>query len=191
MVTHEHHLVCKAFDKAIDRILAPMGLDTAILTYGNVTVDVHSKSKKEPDWGWGPRKPPPGTLKRPTVVLEVAVTDTHAKLLRDVDLWLDPLRGNTSIVIAVKLTSGLRGQRIVIEKFERGEIDGKAVCSQRIQCHRYPMPYHSPVSVRGSPLTIPFDVLFLRDPEKPVETDLTLGRQELHEIAEWAWDAGE
>ncbi|KAJ5752979.1 hypothetical protein N7520_009896 [Penicillium odoratum] len=168
-----------------------MGPDTAILTDGNVTVDVHSRSKKEPDWGWGPRKPPPGTLKRPTVVLEVAVTDTHAKLLRDVDLWLDPLRGNTTIVIAVKLTSGLRGQRVVIKKFERGEIDGKPVCSQRIQCHRYPMPYQSDVHVRGPPLTIPFDVLFLRDPVNAEETDSTLGRQELQEIAEWAWDVGE
>ena len=184
MVTHGHHQVAKAFDKAIDHALSPMGLDTAILTYGEVTIDVNGVLK-EVDWGWGPRRPPPGCPKRPTVVLEVAFSETRAKFHRDVDLWLDSASGNTKIAIAVK--SNRKRPMITVDKWEWNQNDRHSQISQHIEI--WESKSGDEVTVSGSPLTIPFHLLFLRDPETPRETDLSIGEDEVKEVAKWMWDA--
>lgn len=184
MITYEHHQIIKAFDKAIDRSLIPMGLDRAILTYGAVTIDVNGISK-EADWGWGPRRPPPGSPKRPSVVLEVAISETQAKLHRDVDLWLDPARGNARIAIAVK--ANRKRPMITMERWEWNQNDGKSEKSQHVEI--WESKTGEGVSVSGSPLIIPFHLLFLRASECPRETDLSIGEEELKEIAKWVWEA--
>lgn len=37
------------------------------------------------------------------MVLEVAMSETERKLRRDIDLWLDPIRGNANIAMAIKV----------------------------------------------------------------------------------------
>ena len=58
---------------------------------------------KQADIGWGSRRPPLGYPKWPTVVLEVGVSDTQSKLRHDMDLWLDPSRGNVKVAISNKV----------------------------------------------------------------------------------------
>ncbi|KAG0158997.1 Dehydrogenase, E1 component [Penicillium digitatum] len=101
MVTPEHHDVVQAFDKAIDSALTQMGLDRATFSYTEVNIDVNGTSK-QPDWGLGPRRVPRGTNRWPTVVAEIAISQTRARLQRDIELWLDPSRGNANIAIAIK-----------------------------------------------------------------------------------------
>ncbi|CAG8397274.1 unnamed protein product [Penicillium salamii] len=90
MVTREHTQIAFAVHKAIDKALARMGLDEAIKNYQGVDIDVNGR-QKQADMGWGPRQPR-GCPKRPSVVLEVAVSEPRKKLRQDVDIWLDPVR---------------------------------------------------------------------------------------------------
>ncbi|CAI7598494.1 unnamed protein product, partial [Penicillium viridicatum] len=103
MTTGEHTELTLTLHEAIIKALERMGLDDAIHRYLGVDINVNGPIK-QPDMGWGPRRPPRGCPKRPSVVLEVAVSETQAKLRRDVDLWLDPVRGDANVVIAIKIS---------------------------------------------------------------------------------------
>ncbi|KAJ6125221.1 hypothetical protein N7471_012538 [Penicillium samsonianum] len=184
MLSHGHHQVAKAFDQAIEEVLRPMGLHRAIFTYGEVNIDVAGMTK-QPDWGWGPRRPPRGHPKRPTVVLEVAISETRKKLEQDMALWLDPSRGNTNIAIAIKASRAR--PTVTVDKYEWDHANGRVQNSQHIEVRE--SAEGDKVTVSGAPLHIPFDLLFLRSPQSPRETDLHIGNEELKEFAQWVWDA--
>ena len=81
----------------------PKSYAGVLMAKGNRQI-VHSQLQADPATSsWGPRRPPRGCSKRPTVVLEVVVSVTERKLHRDVDLWLDPVIGNANIAMAIKL----------------------------------------------------------------------------------------
>jgi hypothetical protein len=81
LVTAEHLKTYTAFYSVIQTALVRMRLDRAVETYAHIDIDVNDNSRsKQPDEGWGPKRPPCGCLRRPTVVLEVAVLETEAKL---------------------------------------------------------------------------------------------------------------
>ncbi|KAJ5482599.1 hypothetical protein N7475_001411 [Penicillium sp. IBT 31633x] len=63
MVTNEHTQIAFAVNKAIDKALDRMGPDRAIHDYHAVDIDVNGQIK-QPDMGWGPRRPPRGCPKR-------------------------------------------------------------------------------------------------------------------------------
>lgn len=44
------------------------------------------------------------------------------------------------------------------------------------------------VKVTGSPLIVPFHLLFLRNPETPREFDLAIGEKEFQELAKLTWE---
>ncbi|KAJ5616384.1 hypothetical protein N7537_001498 [Penicillium hordei] len=146
-----------------------MGLDWETFSYGEVNINVNGMSK-QPDWALGPRRPPPGTRKRPMVVAEIAISETRTRLQRDIDLWLDPSRGNTNVAIAIKINR----TRLLIT------IDNIEIRESHIG---------DEVRVSGAPLTIPFDLLFLRPPKSPREGDLTIGKEGIEEFAKWVWEA--
>ena len=75
MISPEHGEIGMSVNKAIDLAIQRMGLGLAIHNYPGVDINVDGK-KKQPDMGWGPIRPPRGCEKRPTVVLEVAVSET-------------------------------------------------------------------------------------------------------------------
>ncbi|KAJ9482238.1 hypothetical protein VN97_g11206 [Penicillium thymicola] len=153
MVTHEHQQVVQGFDHAIDSALAPMGLDWETFSYSKVNINVNGISK-QPDWGWAPYTP----------------------LLRDIELWPDPSRGN-AIAIKANRTRPL----ITMDKYEWDLTNGQAQLSQHIKIRENDTG--DKVSVSGAPLTIPFDRLFLRPPQPPREGDLIIGREETEEVA--------
>ncbi|KAJ5958617.1 uncharacterized protein N7479_005767 [Penicillium vulpinum] len=184
MVTHEHHTVVRAFDLAIDDVLRPMGMDEKVLTYAGVDIDVDGISK-QPDWGWGPRRPPLGQpRRRPTVVIEVAMSETRAKLHRDVELWVDPERGNMNIAFTVKVNRNCA--IITIGKWEWDYANNQARMSQEIEIHKNEAGDH--VTVSGAPLIIPFNLLFLRYAIPPKETDLTIKGEKFEYIADLVWE---
>jgi hypothetical protein len=43
------------------------------------------------------------------------------------------------------------------------------------------------VAIAGAPLTLRFRSLFLRDPNPPIETDVSLSQQDLESIAKQVW----
>jgi hypothetical protein len=182
MVTREHTQIAFAVHRAIDKALARMGLDEAIHDYQGVDIDVNGR-QKQADMGWGPRRPPRGCPKRPSVVLEVAVSETRKKLRRDVDLWLDPVRGNANVVIAIKLSR--QRAMIAIDLWIWDTVNGKSINSQHIEVSENE---NDEVKLSGGPLVIPFRLLFLRDPQTSQETDVIIDNEWLQKIAEWGWD---
>ncbi|KAJ5479600.1 hypothetical protein N7530_005109 [Penicillium desertorum] len=182
MVTGEHTELASAVHKAIDKALERMGLDEAIHNYHGVDIDVN-RQKKQADMGWGPRRPPRGFPKRPTVILEVAVSETERKLQRDVNLWLDPARGNANVAIAIKVNR--KRPMISIDKWVWDHTNGTSLKTQHIEVSESET---GEVKLSGGPLIIPFDLFFLRNPQIPRETDVVIDKEWLQKIAEWGWD---
>ncbi|KXG48938.1 uncharacterized protein PGRI_028080 [Penicillium griseofulvum] len=182
MITREHTVIAFAVHKAIDKALARMGLDEAITQYSGVDINVNSH-RKQPDMGWGPWRPPRSCPERPSVVLEVAVSETRKKLRQDVDLWLDPVRGNANVVIAIKASR--RRALLTIDLWIWDTVNGKSFNSQHIEVSENE---NDEVKLSGGPLVIPFRLFFLRDPQTPRETDVIIDNEWLQKIAVRGWD---
>ncbi|CAG8059978.1 unnamed protein product [Penicillium nalgiovense] len=182
MVTDEHTEIAFGVHKAIDKALTQMGLDEAVRQYQGVDIDINGR-KKQPDMGWGPRRPPRGSPKRPSVVLEVGVSETPKKLRRDVDLWLNPVRGNANVVITIKVSR--RRAMVTIDSWTWDTTNGTSINSQHIEVSENE---NDEVKLSGGPLVIPFRLLFLRDPQTPRETDVIINNEWLQKITEWVWD---
>ncbi|KAJ5159556.1 uncharacterized protein N7482_006560 [Penicillium canariense] len=180
MVTEEHSQAAHAMNQAISKALQPMKLETTIQAFSGVTIRSDGRGK-EADYGWGPLRPPPGYARKPTIALEVTVSETPAKIRQDVLFWLDPNRGNANIAITLRVNRNK--PLITIEKWEYQNQQ-----SQRMQHITIAEdPNGERVTVSGSPLTIPFHLLFRRPTSSPVETDISIGQKELKDIAESIW----
>jgi hypothetical protein len=132
-----------------------MGLDEATHDYLGVDLNVNGRIK-HPDMGWGPRRPSRGCPKQPSVVLEVAVSETRKKLRQDVEIWLDPVRGNANVVIAIKLSR--QRAMIAIDLWIWDTVNGKPINSQHIEVSENE---NDEVKLSGGPLVIPFRLFFL------------------------------
>lgn len=99
----EHSDIAMAFHNRVMAALRPMGLDKAIFTYRGVTINVGSGNTKEPEGGWGPRQRPRGVPNRPSVVLEVGLSEPDTKLLNDARMWVDPTEGKATMAITIRI----------------------------------------------------------------------------------------
>jgi hypothetical protein len=185
MVTAEHTKACAAFRSEIQTALVRMRLDRAVDIYAHMDVVVgENDQKKLPDEGWGPKRPPRGYPRRPTVVLEVAVSETQAKLRQDAEMWVDPARGKANIAIAVKVKR--RQQFITFDKWEWDSTSGQSENTTHIVVAK--SAAGDDFTVSESPLTIPFHLLFRRPASSPSEADIEIGEQALKDIATEVWD---
>lgn len=183
MILHEHEELSVALETAIGDALSPMGLKRSIYHYRSTTISLANGSKQA-DASWGPRRPPPGTPRRPTVVVETALSETNAKMRRDVDRWLDPINGLAKIVLAIK--ADRRRPKINIERWQHTGANSEINPVQIIEITE--SNEDDEVTVTGGPLCIPFESLFLRPAEPPREHDLFIDEQELKDIAQLIWE---
>ncbi|KAJ5801706.1 uncharacterized protein N7518_003774 [Penicillium psychrosexuale] len=79
-----------------------MERETAVQGFPGVTITVGNRGK-QPDYGWGGPPHPPDYGRKPTVVLEVAVSESKAKLERDVEFWLDPSVLDSPLIIPFEI----------------------------------------------------------------------------------------
>lgn len=180
MITDEHSQAAAALGNAIYAALQPMHLEFAIQTFAGKTIRAGGRGK-EADYGWGPLRPPPGYARKPTIALEVAVSETPAKLQQDVEFWLDPNRGNANIAITLRVNR--KKPLITIDKWERRNQQSQR--TQQIIIAEDPNGER--VTVSGFPLILPFHLLFRRQTSSPAEIDISIGQQELKNIAELIW----
>jgi hypothetical protein len=99
-----------------------------------------------------------------------------------VDIWLDPAQGNASMAISMEF-SRVR-PIITIDKWEWCHDNRRCQRTQRIEIWES----GDEVKVSGSPLIIPFHLLFLRNPEGPRESDLSMGENVFQRLAEMMWE---
>ncbi|KAJ5154764.1 uncharacterized protein N7500_010203 [Penicillium coprophilum] len=183
LVLHEHEELSAAFELAIGKALDSMGLRTSFYHYRNTTISVANGSK-EPDAAWGPRRQVPGRPRRPTVVLEAAITETRPKLLFDVRRWLDPSDGLAQVVLAIKATQ--RRPKITIERWQYDRVNADIENVQTIEITGN--SEGGEVTINGGSFLIPFDLFFLRPAEPPREHDIIIDDQTLKELAQLIWE---
>jgi hypothetical protein len=183
MLLHEHEELSAALNTAIIKVLIPMGLEKSIYHYGGTTIRVANGSKQA-DMAWGPRRPPPGSHRRPTVIVEAAISETYTKLLHDIREWLDPNSGRAKVVLAIK--ADRRKPRITIQRWEYDYTKEAAEIVQDVEIIEN--SEGDKVTVTGGPLLIPFLFLFLRPAEPPKEDDILIDGDELEEFAQLIWE---
>ncbi|KAK2733474.1 hypothetical protein FQN55_003345 [Onygenales sp. PD_40] len=142
--------------------------------------------EKQADRSWSPRPNPPGrSLDWPTVVLEVAFSESREKIKRDISWWLHQSKGDVllGLTIDIKRPSG----NIYLTSWERGRMP------TRLHPNPEPRPIQeikvsrNPTSLTGDDLVIPFHQLMLRTPG-PRERDFIFTKTELQGLAEKVWE---
>ncbi|KAJ5614961.1 hypothetical protein N7537_000075 [Penicillium hordei] len=183
MILPEHSEVSGVFHDAVMEALRPMGLNkAAILRYGGASTNVGGGNTKQPDWGWGPRRRPRGVADRPSVVLEVGLSEPETKLRNDARMWVDPTRGEANMAITIKVNR--RRPMITIQTWEWDSNSQRPHVTQSCVIEKT----DDNITVSQHTLTIPFNLLLLRAPSIPRETDIRLQKQDLIEIGTGVWE---
>ncbi|KGO74885.1 hypothetical protein PITC_043860 [Penicillium italicum] len=177
MVTIIHSDIGQFINLALTRVITQMGLAAYVRFYAGATIREEGRGK-EGDQGWGPLPVPQGFPNKPTVTLEVGVSESHAKLQRDVEWWLHPAKGNANTTVTIKVDR--KRLRLMIDRWER--IDGVVQSIQQIEISKA----NGKVELTNDSLTIPFESLFLRQPTGN-ENDITLDRDTLQQLADRTW----
>ncbi|KAJ5817173.1 hypothetical protein N7447_009406 [Penicillium robsamsonii] len=186
MTLPEHSEVAGVFHDAVMEALQPMGLNkAAIFRYGGATINVGGGNTKEPDLGWGPRQRPRGVANRPSVVLEVGLSEPETKLRNDARMWVDPTRGEASMAITIKVNH--RKPMITIQTWEWDSNSQRPHVTQSCVIEKT----GDNITVSQHALTIPFNLLLRRPPSIPRETDIRLQKQDLVEIGTGVWEMQE
>ncbi|KAJ5154416.1 uncharacterized protein N7500_009855 [Penicillium coprophilum] len=177
MVTIIHSDIGQFVNLALTRVITEMGLAACVRFYAGATIREEGLGK-EGDQGWGPLPPPQGFADKPTVTLEVGVSESHVKLLRDVEWWLHPSKGNVNTTVTIKVDR--KRPQLLIDRWER--IDGMIQSTQQIELSRV----NGQIELTNDSLTIPFESLFLRQPTGN-ENDINLDGETLRELAGRTW----
>ncbi|KAJ5673333.1 hypothetical protein N7507_002460 [Penicillium longicatenatum] len=174
-----HSEMQSRFNDMITFALTAMGLQFEFQNYSGVTIR-GDDSGKEADWGWGPAAGQPGHTGKPTVSLEVAVSESQAKLERDVRWWLSPTKGRANLTVTINVNR--RAPSLTIDIWQWVDIHIQR--TQQVTIAKV----DGQVFVTGDPLTIPFDLLFLRQPTAgSAESDVILHQQALVPFADSVW----
>ncbi|KAJ5940767.1 hypothetical protein N7516_000935 [Penicillium verrucosum] len=185
MTLLEHSDIAMAFHNRVVAALGPMGLDEAIFTYGRVTINVGSGNTKEPDGDWGHRQRPRGVHNRPSVVLEVGLSEPDTKLPNDARMWVDPTEGKANMAITIRIHH--RKPMVTIQTWEWDSNSQRSYVTQSCVIEKT----GDNTTVSQHALTIPFTLLFRRPPSNPQETDIRLQKEDLVDLGTRVWEIQE
>ncbi|KAJ5827776.1 hypothetical protein N7447_004539 [Penicillium robsamsonii] len=183
-----HEQAATVFHDTLILALQERGLQKAIFSWRSTTLTAEDGTRKEADGGWGPRRPPHGAPKRPSVVLEVASSETPAKLRRDAHYWVDPARGQANMAFTVKVHAKI--PQITIQQWEWDEAVSRPIRKTDLTITTSSSDgkvYFNPNQPTPQ-LLIPFHLLFRRPAENHRERDIVVGTQDLIEFATLVWD---
>ncbi|CAG8074586.1 unnamed protein product [Penicillium olsonii] len=182
--THEQAAV--AFNDMLMRALQPLGLEREIRSWGAAKLTAADGTSKEANAGWGPRRPPRGAPKRPSVVLEVGSSETSAKLRRDAHYWVDPARGKADMAIGVKVYA--KKPQITIDLWEWNSQRSRPIQRAHLTMMKSHGNVHFDPDQPTPQLSIPFNLFFRRPAENKKERDIFFLTQELVEFATLVWE---
>lgn len=182
MITLTHAQLTEVFLLTVNSALVNLRLDRSVRRYSKATIEGDKGGIKEPDLGWGPKPVPQGFPDKPTVTVEVAVSESQEKLERDVRWWLNPDRGQANLTMTIKVDR--RKPRFTIAKWQR--VDGEIERTQQIVVAK--RQDGQPI-VDGAPLTIPFDLMFRRQAVGDEPVLIFIDEEALKLLADEVWDA--
>lgn len=124
-----HEVVRGFFDKAVNSALSSMNLGDSLEQDGGTDIDVGGMNR-EPDGQWVLTSVPAGYPSKPTMILEVGLSESAAKLRRDGAMRVDPNRGAINIAMIVKVDQ--RRPKITIEMWTWDPASVQAQCTRTI-----------------------------------------------------------
>ena len=179
-----HEAAAAAFGNLFLDAVEPTGLKYALEDLRSAMFEGEDKGK-QPDNAWGPRRPPPGHDRYwPTVVTEIACSQTPSKLSSDVRYWLEGTDRKAQAVVTLIIDQ--KAPRITVEKWQQQQ-NSRAHRAQKITISKM----NERTTVEGGSLVIGFQELFLRPSDAPKETDFELGEQRLTLLATIIWEQQE
>ncbi|KAL4742394.1 hypothetical protein BDV11DRAFT_211417 [Aspergillus similis] len=137
---------------------------------------------KEADEAWRPKYiSRDQSLTWPSVVLEVAYSETKPKLQSAVRFWHRESEGDVKVILTMHISK--TSPQITIEKWEENA-DAHFGRTQKIVITRN----FGAIRFSGAPLVIAFHKLFLRQPNIPKEQNVVLDQNKLEILAGVIWD---
>lgn len=177
-----HENAAGLFDIVFHEALTTVGMGRSLDPIGAAT-HFASIGGKEPDRAWQPRRLPRDLSdKWPTIVLEVAYSETQSKLQSDVRYWLRGPEGEVKTVLTLRIAQD--EPRIIIERWESTG-NGRGCCQQQVVIAR---TRGNRVTITGAPLVLEFERLFLRTPTNPREQNIEVDNEKLEFLATSVWD---
>lgn len=186
MVSLKHELIAREVEFKIKRKAENMGI--VLLSGGGTTVQ-SGNYVKQPDCSFFPK---PAHLRTwPTLVVEVGWSETEQKLAVDAQGWLEAQGSQTNLVLTIKVERAC--QKITVRMWEKREPRRATRSSQisAVATQQTEITYSNGSTTVTGEIQLPFDQVFDRppNPNKPIERDITLSRQDLIDIAEEGWEA--
>lgn len=179
-----HETAARVFERHLTKILIPMGLDSKLKYIG--TVGCHGiDGVKQPDGQYRPSRLPRGYPRDwPTVAVEVALCESERKLMQDVRYWLGQTHHAVQLLFMIKINR--RAPEVTIEKWGQRS-NHSSTGPHRLQFTIIRKNAKGDIIIRGDPVIIDFEKLFLRQPDAPREKDVQLGAEFLRELAISIW----
>lgn len=177
MESPPHGVAISAFTEIFLAWRGPYNSNYPLEGTGTIIFRGNSKKKKKADCSWRPEH---SGLDRkwPTIAVEVAYTEPPAKMIRDVQFWLNECDGQVNIMLTVKIHK--RG-KISIEQWRMGARAPFPV--QKLEISRNPAPNCE--KIQGS-MRLSFEDIHLR-PKGPNDTDFVITHQNIESLAHRVW----
>ncbi|KAJ5138330.1 uncharacterized protein N7515_003178 [Penicillium bovifimosum] len=203
LVGGPHESAAGRIDYMIIMQCASMGLSQSLRPSGSLRLSGVS-SAKEPDGSFIPTPPIPGRGQWPTIIIEVAATESYRKLTADADWWFSNSKGAVNVVIIVAISQKKAERKITFETVilestnplrplaqTRRRRYYKTSTRQKITTSRAPGPSDpgTPITVHPEEdLRVTFEEAFDRPPIPP-EHDLLFTPDVLRMASREVWES--
>jgi len=186
--TAEHEAVSRNFgDEFVARAIG-MGIPREERYRIGSTRFKGTSTSKEADESFKPRTLRPHKLDWPTLVLEAGISESLLRLRNDARWWLSNSGGRVNIVLIFHINQGTK--TILVEKWETTPATGGPVTRSNQPPAQIPTQMQAITinqnNVTGTPLTLHFHKIFLRQPNPP-EQDLVFTAQDLRDWSDNVW----
>lgn len=183
MTLPEHSQLAGGFAQEFLRSIKPPLLERSLYSFEGEGLRADGRTKR-PDKGWGPIDRPPYANRRwPSLVVEIAVSESLQKLGSDISFWLTDTYGQVNVAIGISIAR-TPSQTITVSKWVRGNA-GEPRRDQEVTVEKKSLKDPSPV-VKNGPLVIEFERLFLRSPG-PQEGNVVMDDESLGSMAVTVW----
>lgn len=175
-----HEQAAEEFGDMIMTALAEIGLRHLITQWRTATITAPDGTTKEADGAWGPRRPPQGSPKKPSVILEVGFSDSYARLWRNTQYWIDPARQTANMAIGINIH--MQRPEITIDIWELDPVHSRPKTTNHMEIKRsggkicFGPNDHEPF------LIVRFHQMFRRPGQLNAEQDIMIRMQALIEF---------
>lgn len=194
LVAKPHEIAERTLELGVNLELNSMGLAASVVYTGSGRIRGKACSK-EPDGTWRPESLPLGrTTEWPSVVIEVAVSESWKKLKSDAEWWISNSEGQVKLVILIYVNQSqpdIKYETLIKDPaspaLHDGRIRYRCITRQSIvQSRPLSQPTAPITTIGGAPLVIGFDEMFLRQPVPP-EHDIKVSLQWMEKISRNVW----